>query len=302
MKLRKIFFILLLFLSFLSPVFAAVLPQESDQQISDFSLSGYGDKGKKSWDISGKSADIFTEVVKLKDVDGNLYDKEENINLTAKKGDFNKNDGKVHLEEDVVITTSSGAKLTTDSMDWDRKNQLVSTEDKVNIDKDNITIVGIGAHGEPGLNKVALNKDVRVDINPAASKGKDDDLALKDKVTITCDGKLIVDYDKNIATFYDNVKVERPDLTIYSDKMDLYFVRESAGSDADPAARKTDKSMASSIDKIVASGNVKIVRGENVSYSEVAEYKAADKKIILSGRPKLIFYSTGEFKDASFGD
>jgi len=63
MKLRKIFFILLLFLSFLSPVFAAVLPQESDQQISDFSLSGYGDKGKKSWDISGKSADIFTEVV-----------------------------------------------------------------------------------------------------------------------------------------------------------------------------------------------------------------------------------------------
>jgi LPS export ABC transporter protein LptC len=299
MKLSEIFFIVVLSLSFLSPVFAAVIPQESDQQISDFSLSGYGDKGKKSWDISGKSADIFTEVVKLKDVDGNLYDKEESINLTAKKGDFNKNDGKVHLEEDVVITTSSGAKLTTDSMDWDRKNQLVSTDDKVNIDKDNITIVGIGAHGEPGLNKVSLNKDVRVDINPKASTSEADDFALKDKVTITCDGQLIVDYDKNIATFYDNVKVERPDLTIYSDKMDLYFVRESA---VDPAAEQTDKSMASSIDKIVASGNVKIVRGENISYSEVAEYKAADKKIILSGRPKLVFYSTGEFKDASFGD
>ena len=299
MSLRNSFLIFVMFLLSSASAFGAVTPQESDQQISDFSLSGYGDKGKKSWDISGKSADIFTEVVKLKDVDGNLYDKTEKVNLTAKKGDFNKTDGKVHLEEDVVITTSSGAKLTTNSMDWDRKNQLVSTKDKVNIDKDNMTIVGVGAHGEPNLNKVALTKDVRVDINPAASDGNLDGLALKDKVVITCDGQLVVDYEKNIASFYDNVKVERPDLTIYSDKMDLYFVRGSA---TGSAVSKTDKSMANSIDRIVASGNVKIVRGENISYSQEAEYKALDKKIILSGRPKLVFYSTGEFKDASFGN
>ncbi|MFA5287147.1 MAG: LPS export ABC transporter periplasmic protein LptC [Candidatus Omnitrophota bacterium] len=298
MSLRNSFLIFVMFLLSSASAFGAVTPQESDQQISDFSLSGYGDKGKKSWDISGKSADIFTDVVKLKDVDGNLYDKEENINLTAKRGDFNKADGKVHLEEDVVITTSSGAKLTTDSMDWDRKNQLVSTKDKVNIDKDNITIVGMGAHGEPNLNKVALTKDVRVDINPAVSNGNLNDLALKDKVVITCDGQLVVDYEKNIASFYDNVKVERPDLTIYSDKMDLYFVKGSTG----PGENKTDKSMASSIDKIVASGNVKIVRGENISYSQEAEYRALDKKIILSGRPKLVFYSIGEFKDAPLGN
>ena len=299
MKLKELSFILVIFLLSSNPVFGTTTPQESDQQISDFSLSGYGDKGKKSWDISGKSADIFTEVVKLKDVDGNLYDKEEDINLTAKKGDFNKADGKVHLEEDVVITTSSGAKLKTDSMDWDRKNQLVSTKDKVSIDKDNITIVGVGAHGEPNLNKVALSKDVRVDIDPTDSKSSLNDPAFKDKIVITCDGELVVDYEKNIASFYDNVKVERPDLTIYSDKMILYFVRGSA---TVPAANKTDKSMASSIDRIVASGNVKIVRGENISYSQEAEYKALDKKIILSGRPKLVFYSTGEFKDASFGN
>lgn len=299
MSLKKLSFIFAFFLLSSNSAFGAVTtPEESDQQISDFSLSGYGDKGKKSWDISGKSADIFTEVVKLKDVDGNLYDETGKVNITAKKGDFNKVDGKVHLEEDVVITTSGGAKLTTDSMDWDRKNQLVSTQDKVNIDKDNINIVGTGAHGEPNLNKVAINKDVRVNINPTVSNSNPDDLALKDKVVITCDGQLVVDYEKNIASFYDNVKVERPDLTIYSDKMDLYFVRGSAGTEAAQA----DKSMASSIDRIVASGNVKIVRGENISYSEQAEYKALEKKIILSGRPKLVFYSTGELKDASFGN
>jgi LPS export ABC transporter protein LptC len=113
---------------------------ESDQQISDFSLAGYGEKGKKSWDISGKSADIFTEEVKLKEVVGNMYGKEEDMRLIADKGDFNKVNGKVHLEQNVVITTSSGTKLTTDSLDWDRKNQLVTTRDPVNIQRQDMVV------------------------------------------------------------------------------------------------------------------------------------------------------------------
>ena len=47
--------------------------KESTQQIGDFSLSGFGEKGVKSWDLAGKSADIYDEVVKLKEVKGNHY-------------------------------------------------------------------------------------------------------------------------------------------------------------------------------------------------------------------------------------
>lgn len=298
MSLKGLPLIFVVFFLYSNPVLSSTAPEESDQQISDFSLSGYADKGKKSWDISGKSADIFTEVIKLKSVDGNLYGKEENVNLTAKTGDFNKADGKVHLQDDVVITTSKGAKLTTDSMDWDRKRQLVTTKDKVNIKKDNIVIVGTGARGESDLKKVSLNKDVRVDINPVTQKDSLKDLAVKDMVVITCDGQLTVDYEKNIASFNDNVKVEKPDLIIHSDKLDLYFL---AGSKS-PEVDETTKSMASSIDKIIASGNVRIIRGENTSYSQEAIYTALDKKITLSGHPTLVFYSSGEFKDASFGN
>ncbi|MDD3087152.1 MAG: LPS export ABC transporter periplasmic protein LptC [Candidatus Omnitrophica bacterium] len=298
MNYKGIYIVLFLFFSLASPVFANVLPDQAAQQISDFSLVGYEEKGKKSWDISGRSADIFTEVVKLKDVNGNLYGKDEDVNLTAKKGDFNKEDGKVSLREDVVITTSGGAKLTTDSMDWDRKNQVVTTKDRVNIDKDNINIVGIGAYGEPGLNKMALNKDIRVDINPLSPEDSLDDIVLKDRVVITCDGSMEVDYGKNIASFNINVRVERPDIIIYSDKMDIYF---TAG-DNSAKSIKTTESMAGSIDRIVASGNVRIVRGDNVSYSQEAVYTAQDKRIVLNGRPRLVFYSTEEFKNASFGN
>jgi LPS export ABC transporter protein LptC len=95
--------------------------QEPGQQIADFSLAGYGEQGKKSWDLAGQSADIYQDAVKLNDVTGNVYGKEEDVKLTADKGDFNKKDGKVHLEKNVVITTSTGAKLTTESNgsgDW----------------------------------------------------------------------------------------------------------------------------------------------------------------------------------------
>jgi len=295
MRLREVFLVCILIFLFFVPAFAAATAdEESDQQISGFSLVGYGERGKKSWDIAGKTADIFTDEVKLKDVDGNLYGQEENVNLTAKTGNFNKKDGKVHLEKDVVITTSQGAKLTTDSMDWDRNKQLVTTEDKVNIAKDNMHIVATGAHGEPNLKKLALNKDVTVDINPTQnSTAKPEEPSFKEKVTITCDGPLEIDYDKNIATFNKNVRVDRVDSQIYSDLMHLYF---SSGKDTRQAHKTPGLMGNNKIDKIVALGHVRIVRGENTSYSEEAVYTASDRKITLLGRPKLVFYSTEDLK------
>lgn len=266
---------------------------DSDQQINDFSLAGYGDKGKKTWDITGKSADIFSDIIKLKDITGNLYGSDE-IKLTADKGDFNKAQGNIHLEQDVIITTSSGARLTTDSLDWDRKNNIVSTKDKVNIIRDNIITRARGATGHPDLNKVNLEKEVQVEILTDKEK-TNPELTSNGKTIITCDGSLAIDYEKNFATFNDNVRVDRQDLQIYSDKMDMYFNNNTDGQDKSPTI------MGGKIDKIIARENVKIVRGENISYSDEAVYYGLDRKIILLGKPKLVIYSTEEMS-ASFGN
>lgn len=303
------FVIIVIFVSVVNTnAFAVEEPeQESDQQVNDFSLAGYGERGKKAWDLAGSSADISTDNVKLKDVTGNLYGEEENIKLTSQRGDFNKAQGKVHLEKDVVITTSSGATLTTDTLDWDRKNNKVSTKDKVNIVRDNMMTEAIGAEGQPGLSKVELKQDVKVDILPKEEPDKKGQV--QEKVTITCDGPLAVDYEKNIATFNNNVKVERSDSTIYSDKMDIYFLKtekaktaSSADKESKDKAVKDKDPMSNKIDKIVARGNVKIVRGENVSYSDEAVYDASGGKIVLAGRPKLIIFSTEDMKNAPLGN
>jgi len=264
--------------------------KESDQQIGDFSLSGFGDKGKKSWDLAGKSADIFSEVVKLKKVVGNNYAPNDTINLTADNGDFNKKSGLVHLQDNVVITTSSGTKLTTDTLDWDRKQQIVSTLDKVNLARQDMNLSGQGAQGQTALKQIMLDKDVRLDIQT-----QDLQVNKKEKIVITCDGPLDVDYEKNIAIFNNNVKVEKSDLTIYSDKMQVYFTPKQQNN----ASVQGSAVISSSISKIVALGNVRILRGENISYSQQAIYTAIDKKITLTGRPQIIIYQTENINAAS---
>ncbi|MCX5706770.1 MAG: LPS export ABC transporter periplasmic protein LptC [Candidatus Omnitrophica bacterium] len=303
MSLKKLLILFIFILCLSALLFAAEdktqdNTQPSEQQINDFSLAGYAEKGKKTWDISGKSADIFGEVVKLKDIVGNMYSEEEDVKLTAQQGDFDKASGKVHLEKDVVITTSKGARLTTDSLDWDRKSQVVTTKDKVKIERDNMVIVAVGARGEPSLKKVALNKKVKLDINPVKPDKDAKGIATTEKVTVTCDGALDVDYERNIATFNQNVQVIRLDSVIYSDKMDIYFTSAKVNTDSG----KTGSMMGSKINKILASGNVKIVRGENISYSQEAVYNALENKIILNGRPKLVLYSAEDFNNASFGN
>ncbi len=285
------------FLTFSNLFAANTATNDSEQQLNDFSLTGYGDRGKKTWDITGQSADMFTENIIFKKVIGNLYGETENVQLTADKGDFNKAESNIRLEQDVVITTSSGTKLTTNSLDWDRKNNIVSTKDKVNIKWNNMVTTSLGANGHPGLNRVNLDKDVKLEITPDEAKNIKNGSNNAEKIIITCDGPLSIDYEKNLAVFTNNVKVERLESQIYSDEMNVYFVRDSGKG----KGKSGSSVMNSKIDKIVARGNVKVVQGENISYSEEAIYSALDKKITLSGRPKLVIYSA-EAMNASFGN
>jgi LPS export ABC transporter protein LptC len=295
MGFKKFAFLILILVSFSGSCLAAESADTatgSAQQIDDFSLSGYGEKGKKSWDLSGKSADILDEVVKLEKVVGNHYADDDSINLTADKGDFNKGSGMVHLEDNVVITTSSGATLTTDSLDWDRKQQIVSTLDKVSLQRPDMNLTGEGAKGQTELKQVALEKNVRLDIDHSDKQNGN-----KEKIVITCDGPLDVNYEKNVAIFNNNVKVEKSDLTIYSDKMQVYFNAKKGKS----GAAKSPEAMSNSIDKIVAQGNVRIIRGDNTSYSQEAVYTSFDKRIVLTGKPHIEIYQT-ENMNAAFGN
>ena len=149
-------------------------------------------------------------------------------------------------------------------------------------------------------NNVTLRENVRATIDNAKSftgdftdisgqavgKTKEKNPADKKKAptVITCDGEVMFDYENNKALFEKNVKVTSDDGVIDADKITVHL---------EPVTRK--------VKDIVAEGNVKITRGEDITYSEKATYVEADKKVILTGRPKIVIYQEGSLQQGLLG-
>ena len=264
MKKFLFLFIVLLFSVLFS--FSFSFAQEEGQELEGFNLVGYGDTGNKDWDVKGTTANIQDSEINITNVDANSYGK-ENMNVTAKKGSIDKDKGDMRLEKDVVVTTQTGTKMLTDSLNWEKQKDLVTTNDDVTILRENMKATGKGIKAQPGLNKAQLNQDVVVEYKP------NPDDVMKDMVTISCDGPMEVDYLGQTAVFHDKVIAIQGDRKLMADEMQITF----------DSAKKQIKEM-------VCIGNVLIVQGENTSFSDKAVYQAGEQKIKLYGRPKLLLY------------
>jgi hypothetical protein len=198
----------------------------------------------------------------------------------------------LHLKKNVVVTTASGVTLTTHALDWDEKLRVVVTDEPVQIRRQALTITGRGAEGLQDLRLLTVRKDVRV-VSRAfgAEKG-----LLPQETVITCDGPLTFDYTQNKAIFENDVLVETPDGTMHSELMDVYLAASGRSGDRRQEA-------GGSIETIIARGDVIVTRGEDVSHSAEAVYRAAEQRIILTGRPEIILYpSPSEARGAPTGN
>ena len=193
--------------------------------------------------------------------------------------------------------TDKGAKK------WDVKGETAEAISENEVKLDNIVAKAYGDEGEATItadtgvynklkNNVVLEQNVKATIDstnglaegfpelsakkaagqPEADKPKKAaKTGDKKRTIITCDGDVQFDYEHNVAYFSTNVKVNTPDGDITADKITVHL---------DMTTRR--------LKEIVAEGNVKIVRADNVTYSDKATYVEAEKKIILTGRPKII--------------
>ncbi|MFA5059816.1 MAG: LPS export ABC transporter periplasmic protein LptC [Candidatus Omnitrophota bacterium] len=247
--------------------------EETPQQFEGFDLVGYSEGNKKAWDIKGDTADMIGSMIKLTNIVANAYG-DEQMHLTAQRGNLDRVSGQMHLEDDVVITTEGGAKMTTDSLDWHRDKDLVKTKDDVVLTQEGMTATGTGVEGHPGLKTAQMEKDVTVTVN-TEPKGAGR------TITITCDGPLEIEYESQKAVFNNNVVAIDAGRKLMADKIELFF---------DNVSRQ--------IKEMICTGNVSIIQGENTTYSEKAIYNAQQQKLTLVGQPKLILFTEGE----GFGD
>lgn len=248
----------------------AELPEKGDieQKVLQFDLIAYTDRGAKRWEIKGTSANVLGQIVELKDIVASTYGEKDTLTLAATEGIYDKAANKIQFVKDVVITTSDGARVLAETMDWDSKNNIITADGPVKIEREAITLWGKGVRGEPELKQARFKKEIKVEMDKGAT-------------VITCDGPLDVDYEENSAIFNNNVKIVDEKGEVTSNILQAYLNPETKA-----------------ITKAIATGGVKILRGENFSQSEKAIYLVEEHRVILTGSPEITIYPDEEF-DAS---
>lgn len=247
-------------------------------KVFSFAFTKYTPEGQKEIEIEGDSADILTNTVQLMNVMAKAYAEEVPVTVTADRGHYDKKQNKVHIEQNVVATTDDGTRLVTESLDMYPTEHIVETEKPAQVKKDNINVEGTGARADTQLKKVKFKTNVTVIVQNTEDKNAG-------PTVITCDGPLVVDYEKNIAHFKDNVvaKDQRGKLT--ADTMDVYYNRVSRR-----------------VSKIVAAGNVVIENPDgNKTYSDSVIYLADEGRIILGGDTEALYYGGDAPKDLKKG-
>lgn len=191
---------------------------------------------------------------------------------------------------------------------WDVKGEAAEAVSENEIKLDNVMARAYGEEASATItadkgiydrakNNVRLEENVKatientgnfagdfIDIPGQAGKGSPSGKAKTTRTLITCDGEVQFDYENNKAYFDRNVKVVSDDGNIDADRITVNL---------DPETKK--------VKEIIAEGNVKISRGENITYSDKATYIEADKKVVLVGRPKLVIYQEGAIEGNFLG-
>lgn len=241
-----------------------------EQKILSFDMTGYSKDGKKKWDIQGRSADIVSDIVILNDLQANAYSDDRTVVLTARTGKYDKKENSVRLEDNVLVTTSDGVKLTAEWFKWESETDVITTESFVEVKKDNLYASGYGAQASTKDKEVQLNNDI---------------IVKQDKVTIICKGPLAIDYDENKASFFGNVKVTEPRGELIADRVDIFFNPDSH-----------------QIEKAIAERNVELRHGENTAKGQKIVYTLASGEAVLTGNPEIVIYSKEDLKNAFTGD
>lgn len=246
---------------------------EMPHKLYSFSFSKYTPSGEKQMEIEGDSANVLDQTVLLMNVVAKAYAEESPVTITADHGDYDKAHNQVRFQENVVATTENGTRLLTEELKIHPDKKLMETEVQAQVKKDNINIQGLGAAGDSNLKKVTFKKNVTVVVQDPSDPNAG-------VTTITCDGPLLIDYEKNIAHFKKNVVSEDARGKLTADTMDVYYNK---------VTRK--------VSKIVALGNVVVENPDgNKTFSDSVVYLADEGKIILGGDTEALYFG-GEGSD-----
>jgi len=227
------------------------------QKVFTFSIDGRTPKGVKQWHLEGKAAEMVGNDIHLDDLDAVAYGDEITVNITSDAGIYSRDRSEVELMGNVRVLSEDGGVLTTEKAKWSQSTKDITTDEMVNIERENMRATGTGARANSDEKRATLLSDITVDLEP--------------DTRIKCRGPLDVDFAGNNAVFLDSVEVTDKDGKLFSDKLTVNF---------DPETRK--------ISEVIAEGNVKLLRGKSYTICEKAIYTDGTGSVEFVGKPRVV--------------
>ena len=115
--------------------------------------------GVKVWDLTAEHmvVDVETQNAELNNLIGHFYQQDgSSIEIKANYGTVENDSKNIHIEGDVIATTSEGAKLSSDKMDWQNKEGTLTAMGKIKLTKDDIMATGDIAESKDGFKHFLL--------------------------------------------------------------------------------------------------------------------------------------------------
>jgi LPS export ABC transporter protein LptC len=148
-------------------------PQEAervempDQVILEFSTTEtFG--GDKSWKLLADKAEVFDKkgYSKVTGVKILFYGPDGDVTsvLTSERGRMTEKTRDLQAFGGVLLESSEGAKVETESLRWDNRNERIWSSEFVKVTNGNKVLTGYGFDSDPGLEDFEIHSQVRISV------------------------------------------------------------------------------------------------------------------------------------------
>lgn len=138
-----------------------------DQEVTDFVLTET-DAGHPQWTLYAKWAATYTarNVVVARDIRVDFFDEKgaRSSELTAREGEIQQATRDMTARGDVVLRTTEGTRMTTEEMHFRNREQLITSERLVRVEREGDALEGVGFSSDPNLRHFEFRSQVNATV------------------------------------------------------------------------------------------------------------------------------------------
>lgn len=125
---------------------AKAVSEEANIKLDEVRYSTVNEKNIKVWDLTADTAMYFKdrELLMLEKVSVSIYSGDKVYRVNGDSGQFNTRTRDIDLKGNVKGVLPDGTVIRTDKMNYDHDKRLMTTREKVMINRGNISIAGVG--------------------------------------------------------------------------------------------------------------------------------------------------------------